>query len=155
LKTVIDSSTEVVDMKIEKLKGARESVAVLKLRLASLRAKLPKSLVFAFEGDDDKIVYYQWIRRIKPSLDYEPFPCKGKRRVIQLREMLKRDLNKLGEGVYFFVDRDFDLEDVPGCNFSERTFITDKWHVSFVPVHADVDGWRGRHSFKLAVIFSV
>jgi hypothetical protein len=23
------------------------------------------------------------------------------------------------------------------------------WHVSFVPVHADVDGWRGRHSFKL------
>jgi hypothetical protein len=29
------------------------------------------------------------------------------------------------------------------------------WHVSFVPVHADVDGWRGRHSFKLAVIFSV
>ena len=30
-----------------------------------------------------------------------------------------------------------------------------EWHVSFVPVHADVDGWRGRHSFKLAVIFSV
>jgi hypothetical protein len=24
-----------------------------------------------------------------------------------------------------------------------------------VPVRADVDGWRGRHSFKLAVIFSV
>jgi len=30
-----------------------------------------------------------------------------------------------------------------------------KWHVSFVPVRADVDGWRGRHSFKLAVFFSV
>jgi hypothetical protein len=30
-----------------------------------------------------------------------------------------------------------------------------KWHVSFIPVRADVDGWRGRHSFKLAVIFSV
>ena len=36
-----------------------------------------------------------------------------------------------------------------------QTFNYSEWHVSFVPVHADVDGWRGRHSFKFAVIFSV
>jgi hypothetical protein len=39
---------------------------------------------------------------------YEPFPCGGKRQVLEFREMLRRDLGNLASRVYFFIDRDFD-----------------------------------------------
>jgi Protein of unknown function (DUF4435) len=64
--------------------------------------------LLAFEGDDDKIVYGQWIRRIRPGLRYEPFPCGGKREAKELKNALGRDLAQLGENVFFLVDRDYD-----------------------------------------------
>ncbi|OKO75534.1 DUF4435 domain-containing protein [Bradyrhizobium sp. AS23.2] len=96
------------DAYIAKLKDARKSPAVLKTKLAILRSKLPNCLVFAFEGDADKAVYFQWVRRIRPDLSYEPFPCDGKKQVFLFREMLRRDLTGLASRVHFFIDRDFD-----------------------------------------------
>ena len=63
--------------------------------------------MLVFEGDDDKIVYGQWIRRVRPTLRYEPFPCGGKKEVRELKNALARDLAHLDDGVFFFVDRDF------------------------------------------------
>lgn len=37
-------------------------------------------MVFAFEGVDDKTVYYHWIKSLSPELTYEFFVCKGKER---------------------------------------------------------------------------
>ena len=112
---------------IEKLKASRKNPAVLKTKLVMLRGQLPNCIIFAFEGDNDKPVYYQWTKQLRPDLSYEPFVCGGKKQVFQLREMLSRDLGGLANRVYFFVDRDFD--DLAGNDGSPSTFMTDRYSV--------------------------
>lgn len=96
------------ELYLRDMKNARQSPAVLKTRLATLKSSSPKTTVFAFEGKDDKVIYYNWTKRVRNELKYEPFPCNGKKYVIQLINIIKRDLNNIGENVYIFLDRDFD-----------------------------------------------
>jgi hypothetical protein len=112
---------------VERVKSARRGTVVLKTRLVSLRSDLPDTVVLAFEGDDDKIVYGQWIRRVCPQLHYEPFPCGGKREARELKNALGRDLAQLGDNVFFLVDRDYD--DLAGFDNIDRVFITDMYAV--------------------------
>lgn len=109
------------------LKNSRKSPAVLKIRLANLRSVFPDALVFAFEGDDDKTIYAQWIKRCQPDLSYEPFPCRGKKQVLMLKKLLDRDLGGLNRNMFYFVDRDFDGY----AGFSEHPtiFMTDRFSV--------------------------
>lgn len=109
------------------MKQSRKGPAVLKLRLANLRSEAPTVPIFAFEGSDDKIVYYNWIKRIDSSLQYEPFPCSGKENVLELIEMIERDLSGIGVGVFFFIDRDFD--DLRGRDSRQTLFMTEAYSV--------------------------
>jgi hypothetical protein len=97
------------------------------LRLIKLRERLPDTTICVFEGDDDKLVYSQWIRRIRSDLDYEPFPCGGKEQVLRLRDAVQQDLNGLGRCVFFFVDRDFD--DLQGRQAGADLFMTGHYSV--------------------------
>lgn len=112
---------------IHRMKAARKGTAVLKSRLVTLRSAIPRCPIFAFEGNEDKIVYHHWINRIRPGLKYEPFPCGGKTYVLQLKEIAERDLSNLSDGLYFFVDRDFD--DLRGKASSSVIFMTDAYSV--------------------------
>ena len=116
-----------VDKYLEDMKAARKGPAVLKLQLLLLRALKADVLIFAFEGGDDKIAYSRWISRLAPNLVYEPFPCSGKKYVLQLRDVVLRDLGGIGYRVYFFVDRDFD--DLAGYSSHPSTFMTDRYSV--------------------------
>lgn len=107
---------------IESMKYARDVPAVMKSRLAALRAVDPDVCVIAFEGIDDKTVYYHWIRQIAPDFVYEPFVCKGKTKVLQLKKALEQDLGGLSNGVLFVIDRDFD--DLCGHQSAEELFMT-------------------------------
>jgi hypothetical protein len=106
------------------------------MRLTTLRGRLPNSLIFAFEGDDDKIVYSRWIGRLRPSMVYEPFVCNGKGGVIQLKEIVRRDLADIGRGLYYFVDRDFD--DLEGFPDVEGVYMTDRYAVENYLVSSEV-----------------
>ncbi len=107
---------------IESMRHAREVPAVMKSRLAALRAVDPDVCVIAFEGIDDKTVYYHWIKQIVPAFVYEPFVCKGKTKVLQLKKMLEQDLGGLSNGVLYVIDRDFD--DLCGHQSAEELFMT-------------------------------
>jgi hypothetical protein len=115
------------DEGVERLKEARYISAAAKLRLISLRNRFPSILVFAFEGDDDKIIYRQWITRLFSELSYEALSCGGKRNVLALRDSLSRDEAGLGKGVYYFVDRDYD--DLQGREAGDDIFMTDYYSV--------------------------
>jgi hypothetical protein len=115
------------DRDIEVLKKSRKRPAVLKAELALLRSALPKCIVFAYEGDTDKSVYAQWVRRVKNELVFEPFPCDGKKQLFLFRDMLDRDLGNLREGVYYFFDRDFD--GMCGRELGSHSFITDRYSI--------------------------
>lgn len=107
---------------LKSMRDAREVPAVMKSRLAALRAVDPDVCVIAFEGIDDKAVYYHWIKQIVPTFVYEPFVCKGKVKVLQLKKMLEQDLGGLSNGVLYVIDRDFD--DLCGHQSTEELFMT-------------------------------
>ncbi|PZO01986.1 MAG: hypothetical protein DCF28_09265 [Alphaproteobacteria bacterium] len=96
------------DPAVAALRAARQRPAVAKLELAKQRSASPDLPILAFEGDDDKITYFQWISRIRPGMKYVSFPCSGKGQLLALRSSLQSDVTGLADAVYFFVDRDFD-----------------------------------------------
>lgn len=112
---------------LAKMKASKKRPAVGKVALAALRSALPSTLIFAFEGIDDKSIYYSWFGRIAANLRYEPLCCNGKTQVLELLEVVRRDRNHLGDGVYFFVDRDFD--DLRGHERSPQLFMTAQYSV--------------------------
>lgn len=93
---------------VQRMRDARNSPAVHKMTLATIRAHNSQCMVFVCEGVDDKKVYFHWLRIISPLLNYEFQVCNGKGKLLAFREMLKRDISGLDKNVYFFIDRDFD-----------------------------------------------
>lgn len=140
MMTNLDTINEqpVVQEYIEHLRNSRKSPAVLKTRLVNLRSSRPGCIVFAFEGDDDKAAYSQWVRRIRHDLSYEPFVCDGKSGVFDLFDIVERDRGKLKEGIFFFVDRDFD--DLRGRTPDPSIFMTDQYSIeNYLVTEATLD----------------
>jgi len=131
------SNTENVDdVYLEQLKVARSRPAVQKARLAVLRSNNPTIMIFAFEGVDDNQIYYHWIKSLEPDILYEPFICGNKSQVLQLMELLNRDLTGLGRNIYYFVDRDFDAD--AATMGSVALFVTDAYSVENYIVNSSV-----------------
>jgi hypothetical protein len=124
------------DDTLSTMRASRGRPSVLKMQFAQFRSQGRIPIIFAFEGDDDKIVYHHWIKRLYPDLDYEPYVCNGKSLVFQLMDIIDRDLTGIGEGVFFFVDRDFD--DLRGRSPDNRLFVTDMYSVENYLVCDDV-----------------
>ncbi|HCF1165702.1 DUF4435 domain-containing protein [Pseudomonas aeruginosa] len=124
------------DSYVEQVKTSRNRPATLKLKLVSLKSSTPKSLIFVFEGKDDKVIYYNWIRRIKDEIRYEPFPCEGKKYVLQLIGIVRRDLNNLENQVYFFLDRDFDEN--TDIENAQNIYITDTYSIENSVINSEV-----------------
>lgn len=97
------------DIKLQ-MQKAMDSSAVLKMKFIALRGRMQNVNIFAFEGVDDKFVYYHWIKQLKNDLEYVPFLCGGKGDALKLMNSLERDVNGLRNKVYFCIDRDFDQE---------------------------------------------
>ncbi len=121
---------------LDKLREARDKVAVLKLQLIQIKSDAPNKCIFVFEGDDDKIIYHAWIARSGIPVEYEAMICKGKRKVLELRQRLEASAENLIDGVYFFVDRDFD--DLLEFDLGGRTFMTECYSVENVLVSSHV-----------------
>lgn len=124
------------DELIKQMRQAREVPAVLKSKLAALRASLPDVCVLAFEGQEDKVVYFHWIKQLAPSFSYEAIVCKGKSKVLAFRDLLDRDLGGLKKNVYFFIDRDYD--DRRGHADSDNLYMTEAYSVENYLVDAEV-----------------
>lgn len=120
-----DAEDSAASALIAAMREARDVPAVMKSRLAALRAVDPDVYVIAFEGIDDKTVYYHWIKQIAAFFVYEPFVCKGKTKVLQFKKMLEQDLGGLNYRVLYVIDRDFD--DLSGYDDAEEIFMTEAY----------------------------
>jgi len=129
---------ESTDPAVRALVASRDTATILKLKLMTFRSTRPNVPICVFEGPDDKIAYYQWIRRIKPNFQYEPLPCAGKKNVLSLRSMLHADLDNLRANVYYFIDRDFEYVDEIPAN--DDLFITETYSIENVVVSKEVLG---------------
>lgn len=130
---------------IDRLRFSRTARSVLKTKLVTLRSKIPSCPILVFEGDDDKIVYGRWIPRIRPNLSYAAFVCKGKRAVASVQKIAADDLGSLREGLYLFIDRDYD--DAVDFHPSNELFMTDRYSVENYLVSPDVVNGIARDEF--------
>lgn len=106
-----------------KMHEALDSPAVLKMKLIKLKSKIPNTIVLAFEGVEDKAAYYHWMRQLTDRLEYIPFICGGKRKSLNFLNSLNKDVNGLGDNVYFFIDKDFD-----GCSaITDKIYMTNTY----------------------------
>ena len=119
-----------------RMKRAVGRPAELKMALINLRSHLPSIAIFVFEGDDDRAVYYSWVRYVDSTFRYEPFTCRGKGGVLALKGAVDRDAGDLGENVYFFIDRDFD--DSRGVDLGEVMYMTEMYSIENHLVVSDV-----------------
>lgn len=112
---------------VDRARESRKSGAVLKVLLSNIRSRDTNCPVLVFEGVDDYGPYRVWIARIRDSLRYERLCASGKDQVLEFRARLREDKNNLGEGVYFFVDRDYD--DLKGHTSDTDLFCTDMYSI--------------------------
>jgi len=125
------------DPYLEDLRVARESRAVIKTELATFISGCnSRAKIFAFEGADDRKVYYHWIKMLDENIQYEAFICKTKIRALKLLDALRDDATSLGERVYFFIDRDFD--DLQGREVTDNVYLTEKYSIENYLVCKDV-----------------
>lgn len=115
------------DSYLQRLKNGLTASAVLKAELGAIKSSCVKSKIFAYEGVDDKLFYAHWLSKINPDFDYEPFICRNKDQLIRLWNSLKHDLTGMGDGVYFFADRDFD--ELKGHQPDESIYLTDRYSI--------------------------
>jgi hypothetical protein len=110
------------------IKNSTDRRVVEKMELATFAASIPEgTIIFAYEGRDDKVVFYHWVNRIDSTLKYEPYICKNKWMTLQLFDSLNIDLTGLKDRVYFFVDRDFD--GTGGRAPNPKLFVTEKYSI--------------------------
>jgi hypothetical protein len=134
---IIDAVEDVDEAYVRHITIAKERDSVAKIQFAEFASTICENdKIFAYEGRDDKIVYYYWVRRLRHGLAYTPYVCKNKAKTLQLFDSLKEDKTGLIERVYFFVDHDFD--GLQGRNADPRIFVTDMYSVENYVVNVKV-----------------
>lgn len=94
--------------RINRMRAARGTPTVVLQEYNNLRSKIPGKLIFSFEGFEDTIYYEVMARKSDIEHDYGVLVCRGKDRVLGLRELLSRNKSEDAKLVRYFVDHDFD-----------------------------------------------
>jgi Protein of unknown function (DUF4435) len=98
---------------LDRLRDSRHNPSVLQIRILHIRSRLSECAIFVFEGPEDVPVYEEWLGKIASCPHYQPLPGSGKKQVLGLLQQLGQSELRLLNGVYFFVDRDFDPQAAP------------------------------------------
>lgn len=127
---------EAEDPYVRHFLASRDSAARQKIRLAEFRAKYPEGIIFSVEGIDDKQIYFHWIRKSVPDLEYEVHICDTKDDALKLLDALRRDKTGLAKDIYFLLDRDFD--GLKGRESGSEVLLTESYSIENYLVCAGV-----------------
>lgn len=116
------------DSLVKEMINSRTSDSVLKQKIEEILSDSDSEIVFAFEGNDEKIVFTKWIERIDPTIEYNIFLCQGKGNAGKLSRVCNRDIEgDLKNKVFIFIDRDYD--DLSGFADIENIFMTEMYSI--------------------------
>lgn len=96
----------------EMMRAAREVVQVTFSEYLKIRTRDIPTLVF--EGKQCPSFYVGKIAAIVGGLEVRQLIARGKRNVLELRDLIRRNVTTVNDLVLFFVDRDFDEHPAPG-----------------------------------------
>lgn len=104
----------------EKMRNARENPHVTFAEYLKIRTNsIP---IFVFEGKDCPSYYLGHIKRLDHDVVFKQIIARGKKNVLALRGLIKRNASTLNDVVLYFVDHDFDL--FPGRNEFSDVYVT-------------------------------
>lgn len=83
-----------------------------------LKIRSNDASVLVFEGKQCPVFYFGKFGGILGGKSVRQLIARGKRNVLDLRDLIKRNVSTSGDKVVYFVDKDFDLEPKPG-DFSD------------------------------------
>lgn len=99
--------------RVDNVRAARTSPHVIFSEYIKLRAKW-KGLIVIFEGKHCPGVYVAWMSSAFPDRDFQQIITRGKRYSLELRDLIKKNLETNADLNLYFVDRDFDRTPGPG-----------------------------------------
>jgi len=95
----------------EMMRAARESVQVTFAEY--LKVRTPGVSTLVFEGKQCPSFYVGKVGAIIGGLEARQLIARGKRNVLELRDLIRRNIETTNDLVLFFVDRDFDESPAP------------------------------------------
>ncbi len=108
--------------RIAKLRAGRDTPQVQLQKYNIFRTKHAGKWICAFEGHEDVAFYDVMFDKVGAQLNHEPFVCRGKDYVLQLRQVLSRNTSQDSQLVRYFVDRDFD--GLKGHELGDDVYVT-------------------------------
>ena len=111
----------------EKMRSARKGGVVALQRLNSLRSSCPDETVLALEGGDDVVFYQVMIGKVRPDLKWLPLVCRGKDSVLELSDLVERNLESEKSITFFAVDNDYD--GMKGRGFRDNVYVTPSYSI--------------------------
>lgn len=108
--------------RIEKLRAGRNNEQVQLQSYNNFRSRQGGKLVCAFEGHDDVTFYETMFGKISANIRYVPYVCLGKDKVLQLRQILARNVASDSHLMRYFIDHDFD--GLKGQPFDDNLYVT-------------------------------
>lgn len=99
-------------IRVEKLRAARGGAHVAFAQYLKIRStEVP---VLVFEGKQCPAFYINKIILLLGACDHRQIIARGKRNVLELRDLIRRNLTTAKDLALFFVDKDFDSQPVSG-----------------------------------------
>lgn len=96
----------------EMMRQARNTVQVTFSEYLKIRT--PDAQILVFEGKNCPTFYINRVTSLLEGRKIRQLVARGKKNVLELRELVERNLSTATDEVFFFVDRDFDQHPEPG-----------------------------------------
>lgn len=140
--------SELLDPRIQKMASATKDPIVVLHKFNKLRTRDVNQLVLVVEGDEDPIFYSVIANRCGLATPFLCLVAGGKDLVLGFRELLKTSIEaKLGAGVSFAVDRDFD--DLKGYPEGTDLYCTPTYSIENIACAPSAFRQLLYHEFKL------
>ncbi len=113
--------------RVARMSKARDISAELRMKILKIKAQRPDCIAFVFEGVDDKLAFFHWIKALRFEIKYSPVIGKGKGQILEFYSKIPIERRVISEGIFLFIDKDFD--GLRRESHSEILFLLDRYSI--------------------------
>jgi Protein of unknown function (DUF4435) len=108
--------------RIEKLRESRDAPQVVFVDYLKVRELAKTDIVLIFEGKECPVFYLSKINQLLSGYTFHQLIARGKKNVLNFRNLVQRNINTRDDKNLYFVDKDYD--DSPASGDSDDLYVT-------------------------------
>ena len=108
--------------RIEKLRESRDAPQVVFVDYLKVRERAKSDIVLIFEGKECPVFYLSKINQILSGYTFHQLIARGKKNVLNFRNLVQRNISTRDDKNLYFVDKDYD--DIPASGESDDLYVT-------------------------------